>query len=200
LVNLPLALVGGVAGVFLAGGALSVAPMLGFITLFGIATSNGIMLVADVRHLIEKEGVVDFREAVERGDLRVEQAASRVRMEAFNLFSAPEQNFNNANFGQIASQANSPRQMQFGVKLTGRLDVSQADETPCVSREKAKGRPRGLAPEDRRFWLLPSPFSLVGDTCFSHVAGGPAAPGRAGQSVVSICVKAFLKMRGAFRP
>jgi hypothetical protein len=45
-----------------------------------------------------------------------------VRVEAFNLFNrtiwgAPEQNFNNADFGRITSQANSPRQMQFGVKV-----------------------------------------------------------------------------------
>jgi CzcA family heavy metal efflux pump len=67
MVNLPLALIGGVAGVFLAGGVLSVASMIGFITLFGIATRNGIMLVAHIRHLIDVEGVASFREAVERG-------------------------------------------------------------------------------------------------------------------------------------
>ena len=66
MLNLPLALIGGVVGVFLSGGVLSVASMIGFITLFGIATRNGIMLVSRIRHLMAFEGVKDFREAVER--------------------------------------------------------------------------------------------------------------------------------------
>jgi Cu/Ag efflux pump CusA len=67
MLNLPLALIGGVVGVFLAGGVLSVASMIGFITLFGIATRNGIMLVSHIRHLIDDEHVADVRTAVERG-------------------------------------------------------------------------------------------------------------------------------------
>ena len=69
MLNLPLALVGGVVGVYLAGGVLSVASIIGFITLFGIATRNGIMLVSHVRHLREEEGVTDLREAVMNGGL-----------------------------------------------------------------------------------------------------------------------------------
>ena len=67
MLNLPLALIGGVVGVYLAGGILSVASIVGFITLFGIATRNGIMLVSHIRYLQEKEGVRDFLTAVTRG-------------------------------------------------------------------------------------------------------------------------------------
>lgn len=67
MLNLPLALIGGVAGVFVGGGVLSVASLIGFITVFGIATRNGIMLVSHIRHLQEQEGITDLREAVYRG-------------------------------------------------------------------------------------------------------------------------------------
>ncbi|MEJ7638790.1 MAG: efflux RND transporter permease subunit, partial [Singulisphaera sp.] len=77
MVNLPLALLGGVLGVFLSGGVLTVASLVGFLTLFGIATRNGIMLVSHIRHLQQFDGVTDFGEAVSRGAM--ERLASSLR-------------------------------------------------------------------------------------------------------------------------
>jgi CzcA family heavy metal efflux pump len=67
MANLPLALIGGVAAVLLTDRVVSIASLVGFVTLFGIATRNGILLVAHYRHLLA-EGV-PFREAVVRGSL-----------------------------------------------------------------------------------------------------------------------------------
>ncbi|HAU0150319.1 TPA: efflux RND transporter permease subunit [Legionella pneumophila] len=49
--NLPLALIGGVVSLFIASGDMSVAAMIGFITLFGIAARNGIILVSHYNQL-----------------------------------------------------------------------------------------------------------------------------------------------------
>jgi cobalt-zinc-cadmium resistance protein CzcA len=56
LLNIPLALVGGVAGLWLTGQNLSVPSSVGFIALFGIALENGMVLVTYLNQLL-KDGV-----------------------------------------------------------------------------------------------------------------------------------------------
>ena len=65
--NLPLALIGGVVAVFVSGGVLSIASMVGFITLLGIATRNGILLVSRYEDLL-KEGK-SLRDAILQGSM-----------------------------------------------------------------------------------------------------------------------------------
>lgn len=55
LLNLPLALIGGILIVYFTSGVISIAATIGFISLFGIATRNGILLVSRYEDL-RKEG------------------------------------------------------------------------------------------------------------------------------------------------
>ncbi len=69
LANLPFALVGGVLAVFATGGLLSLGSLVGFVTLFGIATRNAVMLISHYDHLVAVEGALWGRDAAIRGAL-----------------------------------------------------------------------------------------------------------------------------------
>lgn len=65
LLNLPLALIGGVLAVFFTSGIISIPSIIGFITLFGIATRNGILLISRYQHM--QQAHISLEETVLRG-------------------------------------------------------------------------------------------------------------------------------------
>lgn len=67
--SVPFALVGSVAALWLAGLPLSVASMIGFVTLTGIATRNGILKISHYLNLSIREGIAFGPELVVRGSL-----------------------------------------------------------------------------------------------------------------------------------
>jgi len=64
---LPLAILGGVLGVFASGGVMSLGSLVGFVTVIGISARNAIMLISHYRHLHEIEGIQYSREFILRG-------------------------------------------------------------------------------------------------------------------------------------
>ena len=66
LINLPLALIGGVVALLLTSGEVSIPAIIGFISLFGIATRNGMLLISHYNHLQRAEGM-GVVESVVRG-------------------------------------------------------------------------------------------------------------------------------------
>ena len=68
LINLPLALIGGVFALLITTGEVSIPAIIGFISLFGIATRNGLLLISHYNHLQQEEGYGVY-DSVIRGSL-----------------------------------------------------------------------------------------------------------------------------------
>ena len=68
LLNLPLALIGGVFALIITSGELSIPAIIGFIALFGIATRNGMLLINRYNHLHNEEHL-SVRECILKGSL-----------------------------------------------------------------------------------------------------------------------------------
>lgn len=68
LLNLPLALIGGIFALMITTGEVSIPAIIGFISLFGIATRNGMLLVTEYKRLRTEEGAT-VREAIVNGSL-----------------------------------------------------------------------------------------------------------------------------------
>lgn len=68
LLNLPLALIGGVFAIVLTTGEISIPAIIGFISLFGIATRNGMLLITQYNQL-RKEPSLSLRQSIMRGSL-----------------------------------------------------------------------------------------------------------------------------------
>lgn len=72
MLAIPLSFIGAVIGIFVTGGVFSIATMVGFITLTGIASRNGIMMISHYLHLMKYES--------ERFDLKMLKRGTQERL------------------------------------------------------------------------------------------------------------------------
>lgn len=69
MINIPLALIGAVIALLITGGVFSIATLVGFISLVGITSRNGIMMISHYLHLMREEGEGFTEEMIIRGSL-----------------------------------------------------------------------------------------------------------------------------------
>jgi Cu/Ag efflux pump CusA len=69
MINIPLALIGAIIALLLSGGVFSIATLVGFISLVGITSRNGIMMISHYLHLMREEGEDFTEQMIIRGSL-----------------------------------------------------------------------------------------------------------------------------------
>jgi CzcA family heavy metal efflux pump len=85
MVNLPLALIGGLLAIFFTSDIVSIPSIIGFITLIGITTRNGILLISRYQHLENYElGILNFELLDEQNNSKFKIQNSKLRTIVFN--------------------------------------------------------------------------------------------------------------------
>lgn len=69
MLSIPLAAIGGIVAVYLTDGTVSIATIVAFIALFGIASRNGVLMISHYLHLMKEEGEIFSKEMVAKGTL-----------------------------------------------------------------------------------------------------------------------------------
>lgn len=179
MLNIPFAFIGSVAALYIAGESFSVASLVGFISLCGISSRNGVLMITHYLHLMKEEGMVFGREMVIRGS---QERVAPVLMTALTTSLALIPLVLAA--GQPGKEILYPVALVVlgGVTTSTLLDFCV---TPTVFlRFARKGSERLLAAgrQDQESTLTPSSMAPIAEHVPSAVTPGPVASDNEGSS------------------